>query len=214
MKVAVLGAGAIGAYVGAALARGGAESHLIARGAHLEAMRSDGVTVLSPRGDFQAHPRATDDPREIGPVDVVFLGLKAYSYADCRAAAGAAPARATAVVAAQNGIPWWYFHGHGGPVRRPPHRGRRPGGAVSAAIPPSARSAASSTARPSSRRPASSATSRARASRSASPIAPLASAACAFAEAMSAGGLKAPVETGPARRDLGQADGQRASSTR
>ena len=80
MKIAVVGAGAIGAYVGAALDRGGAEVHLLARGAHLAAMRERGVTVLSPRGDFHAHPHATDDPAAIGPVDIVFLGLKAYSY--------------------------------------------------------------------------------------------------------------------------------------
>ena len=82
MKVAVLGAGAIGAYVGAALARAGTEVHLIARGAHLEALRRNGVRVVSPRGDFDAHPPATDDPTEIGPVDFVFLGLKANSYAN------------------------------------------------------------------------------------------------------------------------------------
>ena len=61
MKFAVVGAGAIGAYVGAALARGGSEVTLIARGAHLEAMQEHGVRVLSPRGDFQAHPETTDD---------------------------------------------------------------------------------------------------------------------------------------------------------
>ncbi|MFE6129874.1 ketopantoate reductase family protein, partial [Streptomyces sp. NPDC056437] len=81
MKVAVVGAGAIGAYVGAALHRAGAEVHLIARGAHLAAMRRDGVRVLSPRGDFTARPNATDDPASVGPVDHVFLGLKANSYA-------------------------------------------------------------------------------------------------------------------------------------
>src|ERR1043165_1616333 len=80
VRVAVLGAGAIGAYVGAALHRGGTEVHLVARGAHLEAIRSHGVQVLSPRGDFEARTPATDDPAEIGPVDYVFLGLKANSY--------------------------------------------------------------------------------------------------------------------------------------
>jgi 2-dehydropantoate 2-reductase len=74
VKVAVLGAGAIGAYVGAALARGGTEVHLVARGAHLEAMRAHGVQILSPRGDFVVHPHATDDPDDIGPVDVVPSG--------------------------------------------------------------------------------------------------------------------------------------------
>lgn len=136
MKVAVVGAGAIGAYVGAALSRGGADVHLIARGAHLEAMRRDGVTVLSPRGDFRAHPNATSDPAEIGPADIVFLGLKAYSYASAGPLITPLLRPGTGVVAAQNGIPWWYFHGLGGP-----YAGRRveaadPGGAVSAVIPP------------------------------------------------------------------------------
>jgi 2-dehydropantoate 2-reductase len=136
VKVAVVGAGAIGAYVGAALCRGGADVSLIARGKHLEAMRRDGVTVLSPRGDFRAHPRATADPAEIGPVDIVFLGLKAYSYASAGSLLAPLLRPGTGVVAAQNGIPWWYFHGCPGP-----YEGRRietidPGGAVSAVIPP------------------------------------------------------------------------------
>src|ERR1700685_841721 len=137
MKVAVVGAGAIGAYVGAALDRGGTEVHLLARGAHLAAMRERGVTVLSPRGDFHAHPHATDDPASIGAVDIVFLGLKAYSYA----AAGPllAPLRGPGpgVVAAQNGIPWWYFHGLPGPYEGRRVEGVDPGGVVSAVIPPS-----------------------------------------------------------------------------
>ncbi|MET8299457.1 2-dehydropantoate 2-reductase N-terminal domain-containing protein, partial [Streptomyces sp. NPDC005180] len=83
MKVAVVGAGAIGAYVGAALTRAGADVHLIARGPHLAAMKQHGVRVLSPRGDHTARVHATDRPADIGPVDHVFLGLKANSYAAC-----------------------------------------------------------------------------------------------------------------------------------
>jgi 2-dehydropantoate 2-reductase len=137
VKVAVVGAGAIGAYVGAALSAGGADVHLIARGEHLSAMRQRGVTVLSPRGDFHAHPHATDDPAEIGPVDIVFLGLKAYSYASAGSLVKPLLGPGTGVVAAQNGIPWWYFHGLAGP-----YEGRRveavdPGGAVSAVLQPS-----------------------------------------------------------------------------
>ncbi len=122
----MLGAGAIGSYVGAALARGGTDVSLIARGAHLAALREHGVTVLSPRGDFSARPPATDDPAEIGPVDVVFLGLKAYSYADCGPLLAPLLHDTTSVVAAQNGVPWWYFHAPRRAVRRPPHRGGRP----------------------------------------------------------------------------------------
>ncbi|MFJ9038339.1 2-dehydropantoate 2-reductase [Streptomyces sp. NPDC102406] len=136
MKVAVLGAGAIGAYVGAALHRAGADVHLVARGPHLAAMRHHGVQVVSARGDFTARAHATDDPAEIGPVDYVFLGLKANSYAACGPLIEPLLHDRTAVVAAQNGIPWWYFHGHGGP-----YDGRRldsvdPGGAVSAVLAP------------------------------------------------------------------------------
>jgi 2-dehydropantoate 2-reductase len=136
MRIAVLGAGAIGAYAGAALARGGADVHLIARGDNLEAMKREGVRVRSDRGDFEAHPPATDDPNEIGPVDVVFLGLKANSYASCGRLLEPLLHEETAVVAAQNGIPWWYFHKLEGP-----YEGRRieavdPGGEVSRVISP------------------------------------------------------------------------------
>ncbi|GAA3881392.1 2-dehydropantoate 2-reductase [Streptomyces lacrimifluminis] len=136
MKVAILGAGAIGAYVGAALHQAGADVHLVARGPHLAAMRQHGVRVLSPRGDFTAHAHATDNPADIGPVDYVFLGLKANSYAACGPLIEPLLHESTAVIAAQNGIPWWYFHHHGGP-----HDGHRiesvdPGGAVSAVLAP------------------------------------------------------------------------------
>ena len=90
MRFAVLGAGAIGAYVGAALARGGADVTLIARGAHLAAMRENGVRVLSPRGDFTAHPPVTDDLDAMSDADVVFVGLKAYSLPDLAPRLGSA----------------------------------------------------------------------------------------------------------------------------
>jgi 2-dehydropantoate 2-reductase len=136
VKVAVVGAGAIGAYVGAALCRGGADVHLIARGEQLAALQKDGITVLSSRGDFRAHPHATADPAEVGPADIVFLGLKAYSYAGAGPLIKPLLKPGTGVVAAQNGIPWWYFLGIGGR-----YEGRRveavdPDGAVSAVIPP------------------------------------------------------------------------------
>ena len=135
MRIAVVGAGAIGAFVGACVARGGTETHLVARGEHLAAMRTRGVRVTGPEGDFRVDVHATDDPREIGTVDVIFLGLKAYSYAGAGRLLKPLMGPQTGVIAAQNGIPWWYFHGHGGPLD-----GRRlesvdPGGAVSATIP-------------------------------------------------------------------------------
>ena len=136
MKVAVLGAGAIGAYMGAALHRGGADVTLIARGAHLAAMQSDGVTVHSPRGDLHARVAATDDPAEVGPVDHVVLGLKAHDYASAGPMLTPLLAPHTSIIAAQNGIPWWYFYREGGA-----HEGRRveavdPKGMVSAVLEP------------------------------------------------------------------------------
>ncbi|MEU2165671.1 2-dehydropantoate 2-reductase [Streptomyces chengbuensis] len=136
MKVAVVGAGAIGAYVGAALDRAGADVHLIARGAHLAAMRRHGVRVLSPRGDFTARVHATDRPADVGPVDHVFLGLKANAYAACGPLIEPLLRDGTTIVAAQNGIPWWYFHRHGGPYDGQRIESVDPGGAVSAVLAP------------------------------------------------------------------------------
>lgn len=135
MKVAVLGAGAIGAYVGAALCRAGVEVHLVARGPHLAALRARGVRVLSPRGDFVAHPHATDDPAEIGPVDHVVLGVKAHAYAAAGPMVAPLLHERTTLIAAQNGIPWWYFHRLAGPYEGTRIESVDPGGAVSAALP-------------------------------------------------------------------------------
>jgi 2-dehydropantoate 2-reductase len=136
MRIAVLGAGAIGSFVGACLARGGSETHLVARGPHMAAIRRDGVQVVTAAETWSVRVPCTDDPRDIGPVDCVILALKAYAYSSAGALLKPLLAADTAVVPAQNGIPWWYFHEHGGP-----HEGRRiecvdPGGAVSAAIAP------------------------------------------------------------------------------
>ncbi|RRO20601.1 2-dehydropantoate 2-reductase [Saccharopolyspora rhizosphaerae] len=136
MRVAVVGAGAIGAYMGACLHRAGADVSLIARGDNLAALRAHGVRVLSPRGDFQVRPYATDDPAEIGAVDHVILGLKAYSYATCGPLVQPLLKEETSIVAAQNGIPWWYFHGLRGPHEDHRIEAVDPGGAVSRVLPP------------------------------------------------------------------------------
>ncbi len=79
MRIAVFGAGAVGGYFGARLAHAGEDVVFIARGAHLEAIRRDGLYVESPLGDFRIHPaQATDNPEEAGPVDVVLVGVKAW----------------------------------------------------------------------------------------------------------------------------------------
>jgi 2-dehydropantoate 2-reductase len=136
MRIAVLGAEAIGAYVGPALARGGADVHLIARGENLAARQRDGIRVKSPRGDFHARPPATEAPAEVGPVGFVFLGLKAHCYASAGPLLDPLMHDETAVVAAQNGIPWWYFHGIDGPLAARRVDAVDPDGAVSRVIPP------------------------------------------------------------------------------
>jgi 2-dehydropantoate 2-reductase len=136
VRFAVLGAGAIGAYVGAALARGGAEVTLIARGEHLQAMAERGVRVLSPRGDFESHPPATADVGAIADADVVFLGVKAYSLPGLAPAIGTALQPEAVVIAAQNGIPWWYFQGVDGRFGDRVLSSVDPGGVVTRAIAP------------------------------------------------------------------------------
>lgn len=138
MKFAVLGAGAIGAYVGAALARGGADVTLIARGAHLRAMQEHGVRVSSPRGDFEAHPAATDDLDAIGDADAVFIGLKAHSLPALAPSIGRALKPGAAVIAAQNGIPWWYFQSTPGLFADTILESVDPGGTIAKSIPPKA----------------------------------------------------------------------------
>ena len=116
MKIAVVGAGAVGGYVGAKLALAGDQVTFLARGANLEAIRRDGVKlILSDGQELVARDvRATSDYGEAGPQDVVILAVKAHQV---EAVAGAVPklfGADTVVVTMQNGIPYWYFHRHGG----------------------------------------------------------------------------------------------------
>jgi 2-dehydropantoate 2-reductase len=136
VKFAVLGAGAIGAYVGAALARGGADVTLIARGAHLAAMAERGVRVLSPRGDFTARPPATGDLAAVAGVDVVFVALKAYSLPAIAPRLGGLLAPGAAAVWAQNGIPWWYFQSLPDSAAGAGLESVDPGGVIAASIAP------------------------------------------------------------------------------
>lgn len=114
MKVCVVGAGAIGGYLGAKFSRAGADVSLVARGAHLAAMQQNGVRVLAEDDEFVEHPRCTDDPAELGPQDYVVVALKAHSVPGCVDMMQPLLGNDTAIVTAVNGIPYWYFHGHGG----------------------------------------------------------------------------------------------------
>jgi 2-dehydropantoate 2-reductase len=109
VTVAIVGAGAIGGLLGAHLARSGEDVILIARGAHLAAMKSKGLTVRGPDGEFTVQPRCTDDMGAIGEAEFVFITLKAHSIPAVAARIGQALRTDASVVGAMNGIPWWYF---------------------------------------------------------------------------------------------------------
>jgi 2-dehydropantoate 2-reductase len=135
MRFAVLGAGAIGAYVGAALARGGADVTLVARGPQLAALQRDGVHVRSARGDFHVHPAATDDFDAVRDADVVFVALKAYSLTAIAPQLGAALQPGAATIWAQNGLPWWFFQSFGGALAGITLESVDPGGVIARSIP-------------------------------------------------------------------------------
>jgi 2-dehydropantoate 2-reductase len=137
MRFAIVGAGAIGAFAGAMLARSGEDVTLIARGAHLRAMQERGVRVRGSLGEFEARPAATDDPAAVGPVDVVMLTLKAHSLTEMAPRLAPLIGSETCVVSAQNGIPWWYFYQHGGEWEETHLETVDPGGVISRSINPS-----------------------------------------------------------------------------
>lgn len=114
MKICIYGAGAIGGFVGAKLAEAGADVSLIARGAHLAAMRDNGLTLRMNGESRTVRVKATDDPRALGPQDYVIIGLKAHSLPAAVEAMQPLLGNDTTIVTAVNGIPYWYFYRHGG----------------------------------------------------------------------------------------------------
>lgn len=128
MKVCIYGAGAIGGYIGVQLARAGADVSLIARGAHLESMRANGLTLLIDGEERNARLNCTDDPAELGPQDYVFVSLKAQSVPAVVDAMAPLLGNDTGIVTAVNGIPYWYFHRHGGALQGSTVESVDPGG--------------------------------------------------------------------------------------
>jgi len=136
VKFLIAGAGAIGAYIGARMARAGMEVTLFARGPHLRAMLQRGVRVKSAEGDFEARPRVVGALAEAGPADVVFLGVKAHSLPQLAPQLHSVLGPETTVVSTQNGVPWWFFQGFAGPGEGIRLERVDPGGVISAAIEP------------------------------------------------------------------------------
>ena len=120
MKVCIYGAGAIGGYMGAELARVGADVSLIARGPHLAAMKENGLKLRIGGEEHVTRPTVTSDPAELGPQDFVIVTLKAHSVPGVVDAMQPLLGPDTAMVTAVNGVPWWYFYKLEGP-----YEGRR-----------------------------------------------------------------------------------------
>jgi 2-dehydropantoate 2-reductase len=136
VRIVIAGAGAIGGYIGARLARAGGDVVLFARGPHLAAMQQRGLRVVSPDGDFEVRPRVSGDLGAIGPADVVLLGVKAHGLTALAPQLRPLFHDDTVVVSTQNGIPWWYFQGLGGTLDGLRLERVDPGGIVAASIEP------------------------------------------------------------------------------
>ena len=113
MKFCIYGAGAIGGYLAVELALAGHEVCVIARGAHLEAIRENGLKLSIGGREKTARVAASADPSEFGPQDYVICALKAHQAYECAPRFAPLLGPATAVVTAMNGIPWWYFYSAG-----------------------------------------------------------------------------------------------------
>ena len=136
MRIVIAGAGAVGGYIGARLARAGADVVLFARGPHLRAMQERGLRVVSPEGDLEVKPQVAGDLASIGAADVVFLGVKAHGLTALAPRLRPLFGPDTAVVSTQNGIPWWYFEGYGGELDGLRLERVDPGGVIEASIEP------------------------------------------------------------------------------
>jgi 2-dehydropantoate 2-reductase len=136
VRIVIAGAGAIGGYIGARLAKAGADVALFARGPHLRAMQERGLRVVSPDGNFEVRPQVFGDLAAIGKADVVFLGVKAHSLTALAPALPPLLGPDTVVVSTQNGVPWWYFQGYGGELDGLRLERVDPGGVIAAAIEP------------------------------------------------------------------------------
>jgi 2-dehydropantoate 2-reductase len=136
VRIAILGAGATGGFLGARLARSGAEVVLIARGPHLEAMRESGLRLITSEGESTVQVEATEDIGAVRGSDFVFVTLKAHSLPAIAERLAANLGDATTVVSAQNGIPWWYFQRYGGELEGTHLETVDPGGLIGRTIDP------------------------------------------------------------------------------
>jgi 2-dehydropantoate 2-reductase len=109
MKICIYGAGAVGGLIAGRLAQAGHEVSVVARGAHLAAIREKGLRVLSGGKELKVKIKADQDPSKLGPQDAVIVAVKAQNLAEVAAAIGPLIGAGTSIVTAMNGVPWWFF---------------------------------------------------------------------------------------------------------
>ena len=135
MKICIFGAGAVGGVIASCVSRAGHEVSVVARGAHLTAIRSTGLRILSGDGESTARVAADSDPARLGPQDYVIVAVKGQSLPEVAATIAPLLGAGTSVVTAMNGVPWWFFDRlpfGGGKLRL---ESLDPGGAIARAIP-------------------------------------------------------------------------------
>jgi 2-dehydropantoate 2-reductase len=137
VKVTIFGAGAIGGYLGVKLAQSGADVTFIARGPHLEAMRTGGITLISEGHSVNIKPRLMSDPNDAEPQDYVFVTLKAHSLPAAAPQVASLISERTALVMGVNGVPYWYFYGLDCPWRDRTIESVDPDGVIWRTLPPS-----------------------------------------------------------------------------
>ena len=128
MKICIYGAGAIGGYLGVQFAQAGIDVSLVARGAHLAAMKANGLKLITADGERVVHPRCTDNPAELGVQDFIIITLKAHSITGVLEQMKPLLGPQTRIVTAVNGVPYWYFYKHGGALEGSKLESVDPGG--------------------------------------------------------------------------------------
>src|SRR5947209_18652843 len=135
MRICIFGGGAVGSHFAVRLALAGHEVSCVMRGPHLTAVRSNGLTLRVGGGEFKAKVKASDDPAALGPQDIVISTLKATGVSALASGLKPLLREDTAIVFAQNGIPWWYDIGLSPDHRPPPDLGfLDPGAALRSAV--------------------------------------------------------------------------------
>ncbi|WP_136619507.1 MULTISPECIES: 2-dehydropantoate 2-reductase [Mesorhizobium] len=131
MKITIFGAGAIGGYLAAKLAiTGRTDLSIVARGAHLDAIKANGLRLIEDGQEMSVPVRAAAKAEALGAQDYVVLALKAHSLTSALDQVAPLLGDHTSVVTMQNGVPWWYFHGVGGPLEGTRLSAVDPGGAI------------------------------------------------------------------------------------